>query len=360
LPTDSFLTRAGRWFLQSGIQEPSGGVARYYLADAGRNKPASTEITGYAVSALVYLHSLTHETAYLDRALAGARFLTRTGWRADLETTPFEVDATPEGLLAYFFDCGIIVRGLLAVWRATGDGEFLEGARRVGASMAKDFAAGDGEYYPILLLPEKTPLARDSRWSRSTACYQLKPAMAWHDLAEATGEDCWRRYYDRTLDFSLRTYASFLPGNPDRLKVMDRLHAFSYFVEGLLPRAGDAQAAAAMRDGVGRLAFYLRDIEGEFARSDVYAQLLRARVYADWLGVLPLDRAAAEYEAKRLREFQIASDDPRFDGGFYFARKAGAWVNHVNPVSAAFALQALAQWEQSRAGAAPAHRHLLV
>src|ERR1700744_1988281 len=53
------LEQAGCWFLRSGIQEPSGGVARYFLADAGRNKPVSTEITGYAASAFSYLYSVT-------------------------------------------------------------------------------------------------------------------------------------------------------------------------------------------------------------------------------------------------------------------------------------------------------------
>jgi hypothetical protein len=108
------------------------------------------------------------------------------------------------------------------------------------------------------------------------------------------------------------------------------------------------------------VAWHLRDIAFEFARSDVYAQLLRARIYADWLGVLPLDKDAAGYEARQLLGFQIADDDPRLDGGFYFGRKAGAWINHVNPVSAAFGLQALALWDQARSGGAQAHRHLLV
>ena len=54
--THSSLSRAGRWFLESGIQDDSGGVARYYRSDVGRNAGVSTEITGYAVSALVYLY----------------------------------------------------------------------------------------------------------------------------------------------------------------------------------------------------------------------------------------------------------------------------------------------------------------
>src|SRR5690348_415318 len=64
------ISRAGEWFLHSGIQEANGGVARYHRVDVGRNAAISTEITGYAASALVYLHSLTHDDRYLDRATA--------------------------------------------------------------------------------------------------------------------------------------------------------------------------------------------------------------------------------------------------------------------------------------------------
>jgi hypothetical protein len=44
------------------------------------------------------------------------------------------------------------------------------------------------------------------------------------------------------------------------------------------------------------------------------------------------------------------------DGGFYFGRSAGRWEPYINPVSTAFALQALALWS----GAARADRHLLI
>jgi hypothetical protein len=76
----TFIDRAGRWFLHSGIQEAGGGVARYYRSDTGRNNPVSTEITGYAVSTLVYLHALTGEEVYVSvmlllEALAGRKYI---------------------------------------------------------------------------------------------------------------------------------------------------------------------------------------------------------------------------------------------------------------------------------------------
>ena len=331
-------------------------MARYYLSDSERNLPASTEITGYAISAFVYFHSVTHDARYLERAVAGARFLARA-WDAPSQTMPFEVGPPA---YSYFFDCGIIVRGLLAVWRATAERQFLDLALATGQSMVRDFESPQGEFHPILALPGKTPLEREPlRWSRTSTCYQLKAAMAWWDLHEATGDTRFVEPYERVLDAALRTYAGFLPGHPERAKVMDRLHAFSYFLEGMLPRANDPRCAAALGDGIGRAAHHLRDIAGEFARSDVYAQLLRVRIYADWLGAVPLDQAAAGFEANQLAAFQAADADPRIDGGFWFGKGKGKTLPFVNPVSAAFASQALELWQNSRDRGAQAH-HLLI
>jgi hypothetical protein len=352
------ISRGGQWFARSGIQEASGGVARHYRTDLGSNSAISTEITGYAVSTLVYLHSLAREAPLLEAALRAARFLTRTAWDGASHAMPFEIDPP---VFVYFFDCGIAVRGLLSAWRVTGEDEFLEVAATLGESMARDFEAADGGYHAILSLPGKRPVPPDAqRWSASPGCYQLKAAMAWHDLAEATGDDRFGDLYQRTVERALGSAGGFLPGHADPLKVVDRLHAFLYFLEGLLPRASEDRPAAAIRDGMGKVARTLRETAPRFERCDVYAQLLRMRLYADWAGVTPLDREAAQAEAVKLAGFQASAQDARIDGGFYFGRKAGAMMPFVNPVSTAFALQALALWEQCRGGGAQPHRHLLI
>lgn len=342
------LWRAGEWFLYSGIQEPSGGVARYYRADLGRNHAVSTEITGYAASVFVYLHTLSQDERYLERAAAAARFLARTAWDSGSAAMPFELDPPA---FSYFFDCGIVVRGLLAAWRATGIEEFLDCAAAVGRSMARDFAAADGGFHPVLELPGKQAAPRDeSRWSRAAGCYQLKSAMAWHDLAEATGDGDFSRLYDGFVERSLCDAGRFLPGHPDGEKVMDRLHAFLYFLEGLLPRAAEPRCAAAIGEGIQRTSCYVREIAPVFVRADVYAQLLRIRLHAGAAGAVPLDRAAAAEEAAALAAFH---DE---DGAFRFGRKGGLMLPHKSPVPAAFAVEALALWH----GCALPHRHLLI
>jgi len=313
-------------------------VARYYRSDLGQNVRVSTEITGYAVSALLFFHQRTGDAAYLDAALRAARFLTREAWDAKLRTFPFELPSD-NPRFAYFFDCGIIVRGLLCAWRVTQETEFRDVAIAAGRGMLRDFPGPDG-IHPILALPEKRPLAWEPRWSASPGCYQLKSAMAWDELFEVTGESAFLRGYESALEAALENDREFLLCEPDQLRVMDRLHAYGYFLEGLLPVLDRPQCAQAFQGGIDRMGRLLREIAPVFARSDVYAQLLRARLLGEALGITPpLDNAAAAEEAAQAASFQIDS------GGFLFGRKQGAALPFVNPVSTAFCVQALALWD---------------
>lgn len=343
----SFLQLAGSWLLRSGIQAPTGGVARYYRTDLARNAPVSTEITGYAASALLYLHARTGEARYREQALGAGHFLTRLAWDRELAVMPFEVGA-PDGQ-AYFFDSGIIARGLVALWRSSGEAEFLETAERCAESMARDFAAGS-EFHAILELPPKAAAARDRRWSRAPGCYQLKAGLAWREVAEATGRQEFRAHYDRLLAYALGEQASFLAGEPEGERVVDRLHAYCYFLEGLLPCAGRPDCAVTLRQGLERAAELRDSATGLLERSDVYAQLLRLRLFAAALGAVPLDRKAAEREAAVILEFQASGSDPRIAGGMYFGRRGTQMLPYVNPASTVFSMQAMEMWRLWCAG----------
>jgi hypothetical protein len=339
LSSHPFLDRAGCWFLHSGIQEPTGAVARYYRTDLRQNAGASTEITGYAVSTLCYLYSVTGNDEYLHRARLAADFLADTAWDSETAAMPFE-HGTPNHL-TYFFDCGIIIRGLLAIYRLLRREEWLECAGAVGESMQRHFRTASGEYHPILRLPAMEPLPADERWSRNAGCYQLKSALGWLELAAETGQEQWKELYEEVLRSSLAAHSAFPTLEPQRERVMDRLHAYCYFLEGLLVSAERPESARTLREGIETTAHHLREIGPEFARSDVYAQLLRLRLYADALGVLPLHREAAEQENRCLATFQVHDADLHQRGGFCFGRRNGMALPFCNPVSTAFGMQAL-------------------
>ena len=358
---DAVLPLAGAWFLRSGIQEPEGGVARYYLTDSGRNARISTEITGYTVSALVYLYRRLDDFEYLEAARRAASFLARRAWNRELAVFPFEYSTNgplPSNL-AYFFDSGIIVRGLLTLWRVTPEGEWLDTAVATGRSMMRDFVNADA-VHPVVSLPSRAPLPHAGNWSKNPGCYQLKAALAWYDLYEVTSDRAFLEAYERVLAKSLETHRDFLPGEQDPALVMDRLHAYCYFMEGLLPRYADPLCAAAVREGIARVSALLREIAPVFERSDVCAQLLRVRLFADRLGVEPLDRSAAHEEVERIQRYQFADSDRARHGGFWFGTREGRLLPYVNPVSTAFCMQALEMWRLAEAGEFKPNRHELI
>lgn len=346
------LEQGAKWLLHSGIQEPSGGVARYHFTDRQQNARISTEITGYFISSALDLHSRLADTRLLDAAHRAGVFLAEKAWNADLAVMPFEWSASdplPENA-TYFFDNGIIARALLRLWRVTGDTRFLTCAIGCGESMRRDFV-NPSDIHPILSLPSKQPFPRDARWSRQSDCYQTKSALAWYDLAEATGDNSWLTPFDSAIERALTTHAAFPEAEPG-IRVMDRLHAYGYFLEACLSRTSDPAVAAALRDGIARAATLLRRVRPEFERSDVPAQILRVRLWADAAGILALDESAAAEEASWAASHQMYGDAANIDGGFCFGRRSGSPAPFVNPVSTAFCLQAIALWQDRCAGRA--------
>ena len=324
--------------MYSGIQESDGGVARFYRSDSATNATVSTEITGYAASTLAYLHSRTGKPEYLDAAVRAADYLARHAWDSAASTFPFE----PGSDRAYFFDIGIIVRGLLAVWRATGEEEYRARAQEAALSLAFEFL-GERSFHPVISLPDKQPLPEEARWSRKPGCYQLKSALAWREV----GDSHAKQMFDAAVGFALATHEQFLQEESDREKLMDRLHAYCYFLEALL----FTDERRALASGINRVAQLLREIQPVFERSDVNAQLLRVRLIAHHSDLVGLDEDAAREEAAHTASFQALDvSDPKLRGGFWFGRKGAVMLPFSNPVSTAFCAQGLALWQDHQAG----------
>src|SRR5580692_8525187 len=139
-------------------------------------------------------------------------------------------------------------------------------------------------------------------------------------LSMGVGDENATRMFAVALQSALATHESFLPGDTDRNRVMDRLHPYLYFLEALLFVADQAECAAVLAAGIDQVAELLREISPQFERSDVCAQLLRVRLAAHHLGAVSLDETSAAEEARRVAGYQARSDDPRLDGGFWFGR----------------------------------------
>ncbi|MEJ7605146.1 MAG: hypothetical protein WKF37_02520 [Bryobacteraceae bacterium] len=121
-----------------------------------------------------------------------------------------------------------------------------------------------------------------------------------------------------------------------------------------LPRVREA-----LKAGLALVTDYLCDISPAFERSDVHAQLLRARVQANHHAGMDIDHDAGVQTISRITSFQHADEDVRIHGGFWFGSREGKLLPYVNPVSTAFCLQALDTWQEHLAGHQPDCRSLI-
>ena len=345
--------RAGlAWLAQSGIQAASGGVFRYFRGDLGEYKSVSTEITGYAIQGFLQL-PMPGEPGLLSNALRAGQFLCYDASDSQTGLFPFEAaaDASRPSRVAYFFDCAIIIRGLISLWNATGDPMYLERAERCGAAMMQRMSRVDGSFFPILDLDSSVPSVGEGNWSLEPGVYHLKAGMVFAELADLTSSGLFSKTAETLLHWSLRQHEVFLPGDNDPARVADRLHAYCYFLEGLLPFIEQRfECAIVLQSGMARVESLLDETRPALERCDVVAQLLRLRLLSDYMGVAELDTSAASREADSLWSFQLRGDDKRIAGGFSFGRRDDRLLCHANPVATIFALQALRMWKEHQSG----------
>jgi hypothetical protein len=345
--------RAGlEWLAHSGIQAESGGLSRYYRADLLEYKNISAEITGYGIQAFLQL-PMPGDPGLLSNALRAGQFLCYDAGDSSSGLFAFEVPAQdPRSCrLAYFFDCGIIIRGLLSLWHTTSDPMYLERAERCGATMMGRMSRVDGSFFPVLDLDSQVPSASPAGWSLDAGVYQLKTGIGFMELAELTSSGVFSSTAEQLLNWSLRQHEMFLPGDSEPSRIADRLHAYCYFLEGLLPFVEHRfDCALVLQGGITRVDLLLDQVRSDLERCDVIAQLLRLRLLGDYMGMVELDNSAASREAESLLRFQLHTDDRRTNGGFAFGRREGQLLCDVNPVSTIFALQALRMWNDHENG----------
>ena len=339
------IEKAKSWLLHSGIQREDGGVARFHRVDSDESGPVSTEITGYLASGLAFLRGCG--CAQLKRS---ADFLVEEAWDVDECFLRYEPGtAAGQRACSYFFDCGIAGLALVQYWELTGDRRYLKSALEIGRSMLVDFPASNGAFTPVITLPGKEPMPYGAWWSKAPGCYQLKAALLWLRLSECVDEHAFGNAFRKVMAYAVEDSESFLSGPADD-KMMDRLHAFLYFLEGLLPLAGERAYGQLISRGLASATGVLRKMTPAFVRSDVCAQLVRLRLFAHEAARLPLDADSVDREIQKLLAFQFKSADTRINGAFCFGSRAGVLLPYANPVSTVFAAQALAFWLRFRSG----------
>ncbi len=337
LLVDSCVHSGIRWLLLSGIQNETGAVFAEYETLTHSYSRVSTEAAAWYVLGLLHIEG-DSDGSRREAATKAGKFLMERAF--DLQTDLFVADPTVDDRKADFFSCGILLRALLALHRATGDAAYLDCADRCGRSLHLRLSRVDGSFFPHYDIAAQQPQGQDA------SIGQLKIACSFLELANDAGLGELTDAADQLLTWALSRHESAVSELEHASDRAGALREYAYFLEGLLPFLLEkAEAGAALQAGLLDLEKGLEAFDAATRPPELIAQLLRLRLFAETSGVSELDRGRAEGEASALAEYQMQSPDPRLDGAFAPRQDAMEVGPLLSPHPTIAAMQALEFWD---------------
>lgn len=371
--TTPAVSKAAEWLVGSGVQVISDnplhkqGFVSWYEADTQSMPYVYSEITGYLVSMMCDLYDQTGDSRFLDSATGAADWLLRTadpttgGFRCLFPLKPSRFDYKYNQI--YVFDTGVIISGLVNVYRASKQDKYLAAAVKAADWLISDVQKDNGAFLPVYDVEKQSFNEQDSEWSLCSGSYHTKVAIGLVNLYEATQNAKYKDAAIKACDFALTfqqadgRFISFpTEGGTNS-------HPHSYSAEGLwvvgkvLGREDYLQASAQATSWLlqwqseeGYVPRHFHNGEPLYnERVDILSQALRLAAIHLAEGRLPDSietRAKLDKLAAVISRNQAVSEDVRINGGFYFGRLSnGDQMPHVNVWVSAFSIQGLGRYE---------------
>ena len=364
------LHQTGRWLVFSGIQNTSrdrklrGGVAGWYDIYQKHYPFLYSEITGYAISTLVFLNRLCPHRIWLQRAHLAAEWIVRNafrfsgGVRTRLYLIPsFEAsDYAFHRSRIYAFDTSMVAYGLLQLYRLNPNRVYLDHIDKSWVFLTKVLKSRSFDYYPYFNLRSKRRGEDLQKWSGQVGSFHAKLALFFIDYYRLTNRQSAKETAIRLLDRILETQEKDGRFVTHRKNDSTHLHPHCYTLEGLIYGhvfLGKKSYGRAVQKG---FKWVLRAVsedgsvsavyeKGRFAfheRSDIIAQVLRIGSILYGLNGRQShgpDRHFLKRIYDHLLLFQFTENGSQNGGILYGSDTDGRNRNHLNAWSSMFALQ---------------------
>jgi hypothetical protein len=284
------------WLLNSGIRikngHDSGGFYGWkYLQPQPSYPFIYSEITGYAVTYFSWIYSEFNKPAAMQAAKESGNWLLRNLSSNLIFTGRSKVNNfTQKGDLSnqvYAFDNGIILIGLLNLYKVTTDSKILIVSENIAKAIIERFF--DGTKLLPLLDKSFKPITNNKKhkWSTIPGAYHSKISLGFLKLYELLGEKKYLEVSNKLCDFALtlqKNNGRFITNYDSNVTY---LHPHLYSCEGLIyagiKQSNDRYYNAGLKgiswavrqmnpinDGLPR-----STIEKKTIQSDCVAQLLR-------------------------------------------------------------------------------------
>ena len=346
------------WLLNSDVQqktgEHKGAFNSWYQYETKGFTFAYPEITGYGLTLLTYLHKLEGDNHYLAKAEVAADWIINKVIDDDggcFSCFPYISEYKKNEGVKFTFDSGIILNGLVNLYRHTGEKKYLEASKKIGNWMLS-MQNPDGSFIPYRDAVGQNKNTMET-WSTQSGSYLSKVCIGLLNLYDIIGDENlivgvkqslrdsnkWRQANGR-----FRTYADYDSSN-------FHPHCYScesYFVAGQF--FDDIKHLKIATEGSkfllhnlstdGKIPRHYIDHKFNYnERSDIIAQTLRLAILTnenrnpDFISLL-------RQNYSRLINYHVS--DGIHKGAFIFGNKSdGSPANNPNSWCSMFALQAM-------------------
>jgi hypothetical protein len=295
------------WLLHSGIRIRNGPKKGALYGWKNLNPPSYpfiyNEITGYAITSFLYIYSELGEPEALEAAKDSGNWIVKNIRSSSssyllpegsIETHNFNQKGDLSNQI-YAFDNGMIIIGLVNLYKVINDTSLLKYAEKMAKSLIERFFDGskliavlDRLYRPITNSTNLNDGGDDIKWSTISGAYHCKLSLALLDLSVLTNNDMYSKVSNSLCEFAqkLQKADGRFVTNPN-LETVTYLHPHLYACEGLIyagvRQHNDSYFAAGLK-GIRWAAKQINSLTGGLPRmiggkfieqSDCMAQLLR-------------------------------------------------------------------------------------
>lgn len=349
------------WLLYSGIQNPessydidgidiSGSFNAWFDLEKNNYPYVYTEISGYALTLLLYLYKETGDNIYLKRAQKVGNWLLKIqNYTGAFPTAFYLSDSSirkPDSFLS--FDAGMVFNGLANLYRHTNQEKYLISAKKA-ADWILNYQKKDGSIAAMISKDGSKIKDNEETWSSQPGSYHAKLAIGYLNLHDLTKEENYlkaaRKLCDYALSFQQSNGQFFTYG---KIKGTN-FHPHAYTAEGLFV-AGiylneakykkSAQKATQWAISYNKEGIIPRQKHKNTLnyneRIDVLAQIYRLAT------LLGIKNDSNEKILNHILNHQYFGENKSQHGGFLFGKlSSGEKAPHINSWVSMFALQAL-------------------
>jgi len=233
---------ASQWLSTSGIQSESGGFYAWYSLNEKTYSYIYSEITGYAITTLLFLYNIFKDNGLIRNAEMAADWIIESSMHpcGGVRTRLYKDDDSADTLYSFSgdkifsFDTGMVLYGMVNLCKLTRNSRCLQASEMLAKFLIDKMQNKDGSLSAIYDPKTDQIIGSLDKWSSQPGGFHAKVSLGLVDLFEITQNDKYRDAAIKLCEYAISTQEESGRFVTDKASQTTHMHPHCYAAEGLL------------------------------------------------------------------------------------------------------------------------------